>query len=66
MNAIPALTLSLSVLSTGLAGEAALLPPAQRPAMASFAPLPGPGEGDGLRPEQLPGRITLINLWYEW
>lgn len=56
----------LLVLSLAFAAEplATLIPPADRQPLPAFAPLGAPG--DGFAQEQLQGKVTVINIWYEY
>lgn len=58
-----------------LGGDAAPTPNVPSPGIAAaetreslprFDELTGPRPGDHLTPADLVGRVTVINIWYEW
>ena len=46
--------------------ETTLIPPAERAPVPAFVALTGFAPGEDLRPEDLRGRIGVVNAWFEW
>jgi hypothetical protein len=46
--------------------ETTLVPPQDREPVPAFVSLSGFRPGDDLRPDELRGRIAVVNAWFEW